>query len=255
MKPPPNSSIRSGYPSVWITVPAAMRSAGTSHSSLMPMAYCSRLAALGKRQPRKQLLGEVAADAVAEDRDLRVDVHARLEGAAPLAVAADAAIAGAHADDPVAVVQHLDAGKPGEQVDACGFDARGQPLAEAADRDDDVAVVPQGRRRERQRELPAVGEQVDAVVVDVGLDGRALFAKVGDQLDEARRIEHGARQQVRAGLARLLEHRDGQRLAALRLLQLREPQGRRQAGRTAADDEDVDFEGFSFHQGQAPLRA
>ena len=211
------------------------------------MAYCSgsRPSASGSRA--QQLLGQIAADAVAEDRDLRVDVHARLEGAPPLAVAADAAIAGAHADHAVAVEQHLDAGKPGEQVDACGFDARRQPLAEAAERDDDVAVIPQRRRRERQRELPAVGEHVDAIVVDVGLDGRALFAKVGDQLDEARGIEHGARQQVRAGLARLLEHRDRQRLAALRLLELRQPQSGRQSGRPAADDEHVNVEGFSFH--------
>ena len=206
------------------------------------------LAPLGQGQAREELLGQVAADTVAEDRDLRVDVDAWLEGAPALAIAADAAVAGPHADHAIAVKQHFDAWKPREQVDARGFHALGQPLAEAAHRDDQVAVVAQGRRRERQRDLAAGVEHVDAVFVDVGLDGRALLAEVRDELGEARRIEHGARQQVRASLARLFEHRDGQRLAAPRLLELRQPQRRRQSGRTAANDEDVDFEGFSVHQ-------
>ena len=122
------------------------------------------LAALGQRQARQQLLGQVAADAVAEDRDLRVDVDAGLERAAPLAVAADTTVAGPHADDAVAVKEHLDARKAREQVDAGSFHALGQPLAEAADRDDQVAVIAQRRRRERQRDLAAGVEQVDAVV-------------------------------------------------------------------------------------------
>jgi hypothetical protein len=46
---------------------------------------------------------------------------------------------------------------------------------------------------------------------------------------------------MRRRLSRFFEHSDGQRLAALLLLQLRQPQGRRHAGRPAADDEDVDL--------------
>ena len=84
------------------------------------------------------------------------------------------------------------------------------------------------------------------VVVHLGRERRALLLEVGNQLAQRRRIEHGARQHVRAGLARLLEHRNRERLAALRLLQLRQPQRRRHAGRPAADDQDVDFEGFAF---------
>ncbi len=42
----------------------------------MPDGELLRLPALLQWQPRQQLLGEVAAHAVAEDRDLRVDVHA-----------------------------------------------------------------------------------------------------------------------------------------------------------------------------------
>jgi hypothetical protein len=52
---------------------------------------------------------------------------------------------------------------------------------------------------------------------------------------------------VRASLARLLEHRNRERLAGLRLLQLREAQCRGKTGGTAADDEDVDVEGFAVY--------
>jgi hypothetical protein len=52
---------------------------------------------------------------------------------------------------------------------------------------------------------------------------------------------------VCARLARLLEDRNRERLAALFLLQLRETQRRAHAGGTAADDEDVDVEGFAVY--------
>jgi hypothetical protein len=51
---------------------------------------------------------------------------------------------------------------------------------------------------------------------------------------------------VRAGLARLLEDRDRERLAALRLLQLRQTKRGGQTGRAAADEEDVEVEGLAI---------
>ena len=63
-----------------------------------------RLPPVVEREPAHQRLGQVAAHAVAEDRHLRADVDARLERRLLLAVLADAAIAGAHADDAIAVV-------------------------------------------------------------------------------------------------------------------------------------------------------
>ena len=85
------------------------------------------------------------------------------------------------------------------------------------------------------------------IVVHLRGERRAPFLEVGDELLQRRRIEHGAGEHVRAGLPRLLQHRDRERLAALCLLQLREPQRRRHAGRAAADDQHVDFEGFAVH--------
>ena len=76
--------------------------------------------------------------------------------------------------------------------------------------------------------------------------GAPLSLKSGTSSRSVGRIEHGAREHVRAGLARLLEHRDGERLAALFLLQLREPQRRRQPGGPAADDQHIDVESLAF---------
>jgi hypothetical protein len=50
-----------------------------------------------------------------------------------------------------------------------------------------------------------------------------------------------------ARFRRLLDHGDRKRLAALFLLQLRETQRGRHPGGTAADDQDVNFEGLSIH--------
>src|SRR5262245_52861013 len=51
-----------------------------------------------------------------------------------------------------------------------------------------------------------------------------------------------------AGLTGLLDDRNRQRLAALRLLELRQPQRGRQPCGPGADNQDVNFEGFSCHQ-------
>ena len=52
---------------------------------------------------------------------------------------------------------------------------------------------------------------------------------------------------MRRGLTRLLEHRHRERLTALLLLQLCQPQRRGHPGRAAADDKDVDVERFARH--------
>ena len=84
--------------------------------------------------------------------------------------------------------------------------------------------------------------------------GAPFSLKSGIEILQRRRIEHGARQHVRAGLARLLEHGDGERLAALFLLELREPQRRRHPGGPAADDQDIDFEGLALGHATCSVR-
>ena len=161
---------------------------------------------------------------------------------------ADAAIARAHAGDAIAVVENLGRGEAGEDVDAFGFDQPAQPFHEAVQRNDVVAVVLERRGREGKGGLAAAGEEVDVIVVHQGAERRAALLEVGDQVAERARIEHRAREHVRAGLPRLLEHRDGERLAAALLLQLCQPQCRRHPRRAAPDDENVYLEGFTLHR-------
>ena len=137
-------------------------------------------------------------------------------------------------------------GKAREQIDALGFDLLGQPLRELAQRDDVVAVVLERRRRDRQPELAASGQEVDVVVVDRRAERRALGLEVGNQIAQRRRIEQRARQLMRAGLARLLDDGDRQRLAALAAFCscASRSAADRPAG-PAADDQDIDFERFA----------
>ena len=105
----------------------------------MPIANCAGSLAAPICRSRYSCLVEVAAHAVGEDRDLGVDVGAGLERALRLAVLADAAVAGAHADDSIGVrafrcgvslVEHVLTRETPEQIDAFGFDLLGQPLRE-----------------------------------------------------------------------------------------------------------------------------
>ena len=83
------------------------------------------------------------------------------------------------------------------------------------------------------------------IAMDRNGERDALRLAVRDQFTERRRIEHCPGQRVRTGLARLLEHGDRQRFAAVCLLQLRETKRGREAGGATADDQDIDFESLA----------
>ncbi len=205
-----------------------------------------RLGFAAQLQGLHQLLGQVAADAIRENRHLGVDVGAELDGALGLAVLADAAVARAHANHPGAVVEHVLAGKAHEQVDAFGLDLPRQPLRELVERDDVVAVILERRRRDRQPQLLPGRQEVDVVLVHFRRQRRALGLEIRDEVAQRGRVEQGARELMPAGVAGLFDHRDRQRLPALLLVQLREAQGRGQAGRPAPDNQDVYFEGLAL---------
>ena len=77
---------------------------------------------------------------------------------------ADAAIARSHADDAIAVIEHLGRRKAREDVNAFGFDQAAEPLDEPVERDDVVAVIPERRRGDRKLHLAGAGEEVDVIV-------------------------------------------------------------------------------------------
>src|SRR5690606_13802729 len=98
-------------------------------------------APLVEPQRGHQLLREVAAHAVAEQRDPRADVDARLEHRAAAAVTRDAVIARPHADDAAVLEQDVGAGESGEEIDAGFFHEAGEPAAEPVERDDEMTVI------------------------------------------------------------------------------------------------------------------
>ena len=105
-----------------------------------------RLASSAKLKTPQQLLRQVAAHAVAEDRDLGVDVDARLEPGLLLAVLP---MPRSPVRTPMTrrpVDQDVLAGKAGKEIDALPFGLLGQPANELVQRDDAVAVVPERRR-------------------------------------------------------------------------------------------------------------
>ncbi len=134
------------------------------------------------------------------------------------------------------------AGKPHEQIDARRLDLLGEPLGEVAERDDVVAVIAKRRRRDRQPQLVLRRQEIDVVLVNRRAERRALALEIRDQLEQRGGIEQRARQGVRAGLARLFDHRDRERLAALLLLQLSQAQRSREAAGACPDDQDIDVQ-------------
>jgi hypothetical protein len=143
-----------------------------------------RRAAGVERQATDDRLRQVATDAVGENRHLRTNVDARLEGRFALAVFSNPAIAGADAGHSIAVVEHVDTREPGEDVDALALDKPAQPLHETIERNDVVAVVSQRRRNDRKRQLARAGEEVDVVVMDGGRKRSALRLEVRDEHGE-----------------------------------------------------------------------
>ena len=125
------------------------------------MAYSAGGAASAKLQRANQLLGEIAANAIGEDRDLRENVGAWLVGRPSARHALPMPLSPVRTPiTRAAVGEHRLAGKPHEQIDALGFDLLGQPFGERAERDDVVAVIAERRRRDRQANL-GVGGEVD----------------------------------------------------------------------------------------------
>src|SRR4029079_3044605 len=68
------------------------------------------------------------------------------------------------------------------------FTRAAEPLHEAVERDDVVAVVLEERRRDRQAELAGARQEVDVVALDFGGQRRALGLEVRNQLGERRGI-------------------------------------------------------------------
>ena len=181
---------------------------------LQPDAEFRRLALGVEREFRDQLLAEAAARAFGEQRVFAEQFHAAREGILEAAVPGDAHVAGRDAAHrAVVVVQHFGRGKARIDFDAERLRLRPQPAADIAERADIAVMVVHQRRHREVRQPDRAGRRgpVEAVVLDLGLQRTiGVLAPVGDQLVEGDRIDHGARQDMRADLGTLLHHDDAE---------------------------------------------
>ena len=161
-----------------------------------------------------------------------------------LAVPGDAHVAGRDAAHrAVVVVEHFGRGKARIDFDAERLRLRRQPAADIAERADIAVMIVHQRRHREVRQPDRAGRRhpVEAVVLDLRLQRTiGVLAPVRNQLVERDRIDHRARQDMRADLGTLLHHDDVE--IGIELLQ---PDRRGQAGRPGADDHDVEFHGFA----------
>src|SRR5207247_513739 len=97
-----------------------------------------------------ELFGERTARAFGEDCNLRADVHTGFIVPLRLAGFVDPFVAGAYSYDSIAIHQQIRARKTREDIDAALLDFLAKPSNEATEGNDDVAVVLQRRRGDRE---------------------------------------------------------------------------------------------------------
>ena len=139
---------------------------------------------------------------------------------------------------PLLVEQDFRRGKARIDFDPERFRLACQPAADAAERDDEIAVVVHQRRHGeiRQPQRAAGRQPIEAVVADRSLDGRLLAAPFRQQAVKPDRIDHRAGQDMGADLGALLHDHDGD----IRI-DLLEADGGGQTGRAGADNHHVEF--------------
>ena len=79
-------------------------------------------------------------------------------------------------------------------------------------------------------------------------NGAPRSLQSGNSSSRARGLEHRPREDVRANLRALFHEADGD-LASRRLAELRQPDGRGEAGRAAAHDHGVEIHGLTLYFG------
>ena len=217
---------------------------------LEAQAVLLRLAALRQAEPRRQLLGQRAPRTLGDDGVLAAQLHAAREAIGRLAVLAYAHVAGGDAQHgALVVVEHLGRGEARIDLHAQLGSLLAQPAREVAEAADVVAMIAHQRRHDDVGDAQDASrtEVVEAVLGDRRLERGALGLPIGKQRGQSDRIDDGARQDVRADLRALLEH-DDRHLVAGRGRQLLQADGCGQAGRTRADNDDVELHCFARRQ-------
>jgi len=232
---------------VWITVQRLLDLPDLLHAELPD----PRLATLVQPELPHGGIGQVAPAALGEHGRLGRDVGAGLEVAELLALSAAPLVAGAHPHHGSVLDYQLRRRGLGQQVGP-GLLRLGLHIAtKRRDRDHLVAVVAQWRRRRDADLRPAIGHEIDRLLLYLAkgeaLSAPLIAAEVGEELLQRARPHHRPGEVVAAAGLRLLDDGDGDLAEALHRLgivgeQLQQAVGAGEAGGAAADDRYADLD-------------
>src|SRR5262245_750523 len=120
---------------------------------LEPDAVFLRFAILFKTKPFEQRLGEAAARAFGEQRVFCLQLHPARERSFPLALLADAHVAGGNTNDRAFLrVEHLGRRKAWKDLDTERLRLGGEPAADIAERHDKIAMIAHEWRHQNVRQ-------------------------------------------------------------------------------------------------------
>jgi hypothetical protein len=191
--------------------------------------------------------GQMTLSALREHGRAGVHLDARFERRQRLALAAESL--GACLDTANRALRHQQplGIRLGQHHHAQLLGTVGQVAAELGQREDQISLVVE-RRRRRDPQLESLGHQVDRLLGDRPVAaGQRREVLARQQVAEGGGIHDRAGQQVGAGDAALVQHRDRRLTQPLgggriRLEQLRQPDRAGQPGRAGADERDADVD-------------
>ena len=154
-----------------------------------------------------QLLGKRAARALGQNHDLGFQIVAGLEIGFLLAVLVYAFVVGAYARHASGIEQQLGAGESSEDGNPRLFHFAAQPLYELVNRNDIVAVIAHGRRRDGKLEFAGAREVVNGFLDHLGVQ-RSFLLEVGQQLAHGTRIEQRSGEAMRTYFASFFQEVD-----------------------------------------------
>jgi hypothetical protein len=209
-----------------------------------------RIDPVAQVESRHQLLRQRATAAFGKQCVFCVQLHAGLVLGLVRAVPGDAHVARRHAADRATlVVESFRCRKPGIDLDAKRLRLAAKPAANVAEAHDVVAVIVHQRRQHPVRNAKRFlgREHHEAVFGNRCVQRRILGLPVGDQLVERARIDHCAGKNMRSDLGAFFEHTDADLAPRLRGELLQTNRGRQTRG-PAADDDDIVFHDFAWHE-------
>jgi hypothetical protein len=158
-------------------------------------------------------------------------------------------IAGGNAfDRAIFIKQYFSTGKAGVDFNTQRFGLFAQPAADIAERNDVVALVMKATGQYAVRNFGGAGfgKDEETIFRDWRVKRCAVFLPVGQQFGQGAWVHDCTRENVGADFCPFLDQAN-RKFGSFFCSNLFQPDGRGQPGRTAANNDDVEFHGFAFH--------